>query len=71
MIFCNFVEKFVETDAGLDIKKNYPKFSALAPHNIPNQIWQGRDRQYVQEGVEAAVEAVEEAVEEAGASNSK
>lgn len=65
----------METDADLDKKKNYPKFSALAPHNIPKKIWQGRDRQYVQEGVEAAVEAaveaVVEAVVEAGVSNSK
>lgn len=62
----------METDAGLDIKKNYPKFSALAPHHIPKKIWQRRDRQYVQiEGVEAAVEAGVEAAVEAGVSNSK
>lgn len=61
----------METDAGLDMKKNYPKFSALAPHKIPKKIWQIRERQYVQEGVEAAVEAAVEAVVEAGVSNSK
>lgn len=64
----------METDAGLDMKKNYPKFSALAPHKIPKKIWQIRDRQYVQiEGVEAVVveAAAVEAAVEAGVSNSK